>query len=122
MNHTYFVALLVVISSLPASAQQIAPATSPIKTTNASTQKEPKEIDPEVLERRSMALLLLQSLAIDDELKDRLDRAQCTDARDRAYAFAAMRAADEGEAEKIADLDTRKGVRTFVDYNYIGTL
>ena len=64
----------------------------------------------------------------DDELKDRLDRAQGADARDRAYAFAAMRAADEGDsrardlADKIEDLDTRKGVRTFVDYNYIGTL
>jgi hypothetical protein len=64
----------------------------------------------------------------DDELKDRLDRAQGSDARDRAYAFAAMRAADEGDprardlADKIEDLDTRKGVRTFVDYNYIGTL
>src|SRR5258706_10120897 len=65
MNHFYFILLLIVILSLPASAQQIAPATSPIKTTNASTQKEPKEIDPEVLQRRSMALLLLQSLAID---------------------------------------------------------
>jgi hypothetical protein len=65
---------------------------------------------------------------IDDELKDDLDRAQGADTRDRAYAFAAMRAADEGDprardlADKIEDLDTRKGVRTFVDYNYIGTL
>jgi hypothetical protein len=65
---------------------------------------------------------------IDDELKDGLDRAQGADARDRVYAFAAMRAADEGDprardlADKIEDLDTRKGVRTFVDYNYIGTL
>lgn len=65
---------------------------------------------------------------IDDELKDDLDRAQGADARDRAYAFAAMRAADEGDprardlADKIEDLDTRKGLHTFVDYNYIGTL
>src|SRR6266404_437803 len=65
MNHFYFILLLIVILSLPASAQQIAPATSPIKTTNASAQKELKEIDPEVLQRRSMALSLLQSLAID---------------------------------------------------------
>ncbi len=65
MNHFYFILLLIVILSLPASAQQIAPATSPIKTTNASAQKEPKEIDPEILQRRSMALSLLQSLAIE---------------------------------------------------------
>jgi hypothetical protein len=65
MNHFYFVALLVVISSMPASAQQIAPATSPVKTTTTSAQKEQKEIDPEVLQRRSVALSLLQSLAIE---------------------------------------------------------
>ncbi|HMG73822.1 MAG TPA: hypothetical protein VK582_10000 [Pyrinomonadaceae bacterium] len=65
---------------------------------------------------------------IDDELRDRLDRAQGADARDRAYAFAAMRAADEGDArardlvDKIEDRDTRDGVRTFVNYKYIGTL
>jgi hypothetical protein len=65
---------------------------------------------------------------IDDELKDQLDRAQGTDGRDRAYAFAAMRAAEEGDArardfvEKIEDLDTRNGVRTFVDYQFIGSL
>jgi hypothetical protein len=65
---------------------------------------------------------------IDDELKDRLDRAQGSDARDRAYAFAAMRAADEGDprardfVDKIEDLDTRNGVRTFVDYDLIGSL
>ena len=61
----------------------------------------------------------------EDELKDRLDRAQGSDARDRAYAFAAMRAAEEGDQrareflDKIDDLDTRAGVRRFVDYNFI---
>lgn len=65
---------------------------------------------------------------IDDELKDRLDRASGADERDRAYAFAAMRAADEGDprardfVDKIEDLDTRNGVRTFVDYDLIGSL
>jgi hypothetical protein len=66
--------------------------------------------------------------AIDDELKDRLGGAQGADARDRAYAFAAMRAADEGDprardfVDKIEDLDTRNGIRSFVDYNYIRSL
>jgi hypothetical protein len=65
---------------------------------------------------------------IADELKDRLDRAQGADARDRAYAFAAMRAADAGDSraqefvDKIEDLNTRKGIRSFVDYNLIGAL
>jgi hypothetical protein len=65
---------------------------------------------------------------IDDELKDLLDRAQGSDARDRAYAFAAMRAAEEGDprardfVDKIEDLDTRTGLRTFVEYRFIGTL
>lgn len=65
---------------------------------------------------------------LDDVLKDRLERAKSTDERDRAYAFAAMRAADEGDSrarelvEKIEDLDTRDGVRSFVDYNYIRSL
>jgi hypothetical protein len=69
-----------------------------------------------------------QHEGIDNELKDGLDRARGADARDRAYAFAAMRAADEGDArardlvDKIEDRETRNGVRTFVDYNYIGTL
>lgn len=66
--------------------------------------------------------------SVDDLLKDQLDRAQGADARDRAYAMAAMRAAEEGDArardfvDKIEDLDTRKGVRTFVDYSFIGSL
>ena len=61
----------------------------------------------------------------EDELKDRLDRAQGSDARDRAYAFAAMRAAEEGDQrareflDKIDDLETRAGVRRFVDYNFV---
>lgn len=65
---------------------------------------------------------------IADELKDRLDRAQSADARDRAYAFAAMRAADAADpraqefVDKIEDLNTRKGLRSFVDYNLIGAL
>lgn len=65
---------------------------------------------------------------IDDELKDRLDRAQGSDARDRAYAFAAMRAAEDGDprardfVDKIEDLDTRNGVRTFVDHRFIQSL
>lgn len=66
--------------------------------------------------------------AIDDELKDRLDRAHGTDERDRAYAFAAIRAAEDGDArardfvDKIEDLDTRNGVRTYVDYFFIRSL
>jgi hypothetical protein len=65
---------------------------------------------------------------IDDELKDRLDRAKTADERDRAYAFAAMSAADEGDSrardlvDKIEDLDVRKGVGVFVDYDFIRTL
>lgn len=65
---------------------------------------------------------------LDDELKDRLDRARTADERDRAYAFAAMSAADEGDSrardlvDKIEDLDVRKGVGVFVDYNFIRTL
>jgi hypothetical protein len=65
---------------------------------------------------------------LEDDLKDRLDRAKGADERDRAYAFAAMRAADEADPrsrdliDKIEDLDTRNGVRTFVNYNYIRSL
>jgi hypothetical protein len=59
------------------------------------------------------------------ELDDRLKSAQGADARDRAYAVAAMRAADTGDprarefVDKIEDLETRRGVRTVVDYNSI---
>jgi hypothetical protein len=66
--------------------------------------------------------------SFDDELKDRLDRAATSDERDRAYAFAAMSAADRGDprasdlVDKIADSETRNGVRKFVDYNFIRTL
>lgn len=62
------------------------------------------------------------------DLQDRIDRARTADERDRAYAFAAMRAADHGDmqaqdlAEKIEDSDTRKGVRRFVDYSLISGL
>jgi len=65
---------------------------------------------------------------IEDELSDRLRGAQSSDARDRAYAFAAMRAAEEGDprardfVDKIEDLDTRAGLRRFVDYSFIRSL
>jgi hypothetical protein len=61
----------------------------------------------------------------DAELAERLDRAKTSDERDKAYAFAAIRAADDADpyardlAEKIEDADTRKGVTTFVDYMII---
>jgi hypothetical protein len=61
----------------------------------------------------------------DDELTERLDRAKTSDERDRAYAFAAISAADKADprardfAEKIEDSETRKGVNTFVDYMLI---
>ena len=62
---------------------------------------------------------------IEEELDDRLKGAQGAAARDRAYAFAAMRAADEGDprareyVDKIEDLETRAGLRRFVDYSFI---
>src|SRR6185369_10224497 len=65
---------------------------------------------------------------LDDELKDRLDRARNVDERDRAYAFAAMSAADAADprardfVDEIEDSETRKGIKTFVDYNLIGGL
>jgi hypothetical protein len=65
---------------------------------------------------------------IEDELNDRLKGAQSSDARDRAYAFVAMRAADEGDprardfVDKIEDLETRAGLRRFVDYTFIRSL
>ena len=61
----------------------------------------------------------------DAELSERLDRAKTADERDRAYAFAAMRLAEETNiharemTEKIEDTETRKGVKTFVDYMLI---
>lgn len=66
--------------------------------------------------------------SIADELKDRLSNAQGADARDKAYAFAAMRAAEDGDPrvreflDKIEDLETRNGIRSFVDYRFIGAL
>ena len=65
---------------------------------------------------------------LEDELNDRLKGAQSSDARDRAYAFVAMRAAEEGDprardfVDKIEDLDTRAGLRRFVDYSFIRSL
>jgi len=61
----------------------------------------------------------------DAELTERLDRAKNSDERDRAYAFAAMQSAEETDSrardlvEKIEDAETRKGVRTFVNYMLI---
>lgn len=66
--------------------------------------------------------------SFDDELKDRLDRAATSDERDRAYANAAISAADRGDSrandfvDKIEDSDTRNGVRKFVDYTFIRSL
>lgn len=64
-----------------------------------------------------------------DELTERLDRAKNSDERDRAYAFAAMRATEQASdsvarefVEKIEDAETQKGVRTFVDYMLIRAL
>jgi hypothetical protein len=62
---------------------------------------------------------------VQGELDDRLSGARTADERDRAYAFAAMRAADTGDprardfTDKIEDSDTREGLRRFVDYNLI---
>ncbi len=61
----------------------------------------------------------------DEELTERLDRAKNSDERDRAYAFAAIAAAEKADSrardfvEKIEDAETRKGVNTFVDYMLI---
>jgi hypothetical protein len=65
---------------------------------------------------------------IRDELKDRLSRAQGVDARDRAYAFAAMHAAEAGDprapeyVDKIEDSETRSGIRSFVKHSLISEL
>lgn len=69
-----------------------------------------------------------QREGFENELNDRLKSAQTSDARDRAYAFAAWRAAEENDprarefVDKIEDLDTRAGLRRFVDINFIRTL
>jgi hypothetical protein len=61
----------------------------------------------------------------DAELTERLDRAKNSDERDRAYAFAAIGAAEQMDpgardlVEKIEDAETRKGVRTWIDYMMI---
>src|SRR6185503_13303430 len=61
----------------------------------------------------------------DAELSERLDRAKNSDERDRAYAFAAIGAAEQMDpaardlVEKIEDAETRKGVRTWVEYMMI---
>ena len=66
--------------------------------------------------------------SLDDDFKDRLDRAKTSDERDRAYAHLAISAADRGDpgahdlVDKIADSDTRSGVRKFVDYSFIRSL
>jgi hypothetical protein len=65
---------------------------------------------------------------VQDELENSLSRARSADERDRAFALAAFRAADGGEArayeflDKIEDLETRNGVRRFLDYSFIGGL
>ncbi|HYJ89143.1 MAG TPA: hypothetical protein VEW46_23955 [Pyrinomonadaceae bacterium] len=62
---------------------------------------------------------------VTDALEDRLERARNADERDQAYAFAAMDAARAGDPaaidylNKIEDLETRKGIRSFVDYSLI---
>jgi hypothetical protein len=66
--------------------------------------------------------------SFDDELKERLDRARNVDERDKAYAHAAISAADAADpqardfVDKIEDPETRKGVKTFVDYMLIRSL
>ena len=65
---------------------------------------------------------------IEDELDDALSRATDADQRDRAYAFAAMKAAGAGDARaaefagKIADGETRRGLLRFANYNLVGAL
>lgn len=60
------------------------------------------------------------------DLEEQLQRARSADERDRAYAFAAMGAAEAGNEaaldflNKIEDLETRKGIRSFVDYSLFG--
>ena len=64
-------------------------------------------------------------LDVADDLKERLERARNTDERDRAYAFAAIGTAESGDpaaldfVNKIEDLETRKGIRSFVEYRLI---
>ena len=66
--------------------------------------------------------------SLDEALKDRLDRARNVDERDKAYGHAAISAADAADprardfVDKIEDPETRKGVKTFVDYMLIRSL
>jgi hypothetical protein len=66
--------------------------------------------------------------SLEDDWKDRLDRARTSDERDKAYAHAAMTAAEQSDpraqdfVDKIEDSDTRNGVRQFVNYNFIRNL
>lgn len=61
-----------------------------------------------------------------EDLEDRLKRARNAEERDRAYAFAAMGAAEAGNEaaleflNKIEDLETRRGIRSFIDYSLVG--
>jgi hypothetical protein len=63
--------------------------------------------------------------SIETELENRLKYATTADDLDRAYVFAAMHAADVGDAKalefvnQVVDTDTRKGVGNFVNYNLI---
>ncbi len=69
-----------------------------------------------------------QPASLEDEWKDRLDRARTSDERDKAYAQAAITAAEKSDpraqdfVDKIEDADTRSGVRQFVNYNFIRNL
>ncbi len=65
---------------------------------------------------------------IEAELKDLLERAKNGEERDRAYAFAAMQTARAADirafdfVDKIEDTETRKSVRSIVEYGYLGGL
>lgn len=59
------------------------------------------------------------------DLQRRLERARNADERDRAYGFAAMSAAGNGDSQardyvsKIEDVATRKGIGSFVDFTLV---
>jgi hypothetical protein len=65
---------------------------------------------------------------VESDLNDLLSRANNSEERDRAYAFAAMQMARAGDAraydfvDKVEDTETRKAVRRIVDYGYLGGL
>ena len=81
-------------------------------------QQEPRRT-PATLRSTGEWATTVSEFHLKNELKDRLDRAQDADARDRAYAHAAMSFAGEGDpraqefVNKIEDLETRKGVASF---------